>query len=359
MKLRRARSDASRPLQALGISPDEEQVYRALLTHRAASAGDIARELGWTPRRTQRLLDSIEAKGLVSHSRERPRRYVSSPPQFAIEALITQGQTDLGRARTTIDELRKHADDTTRCANSEARRVELITDRAAASQIMVQLMQSMHAETVNLQCAPVMFSRLEGDDGAQTRALAQAVARGARVRSVSDAGFLALPGGLSRLRRDIEAGEEARVFPTLPFKMAVFDRRVGLIPLDDADPNAPLLLIREPKLLDALYVLFESFWERATPIAFSHSGALQKVPAPTLAAEVAEQVISLLVAGLNDKSVAHKLGISIATLNRRIAALMKSMDSRTRFQMGWRAAAETFAAANAPFAAGKRTSRSR
>jgi len=359
MKLRQARSDASRPLHALGISPDEEQVYRALLARRAASAGDIARELGWTPRRTQRLLDSIEAKGLASHSPERPRRYISSPPQFAIEALITQGQTDLARARTTIDELRKHVDDATRDANSEARGVELITDRAAASQIMAQLMQSMHAETVSLQCAPVMFSSLEDDDGAQTEALAHAVARGARVRTVSDAGFLALPGGLRRLRRDIEAGEEARVFPMLPFKMAVFDRRVGLIPLDDADRNTPLLLIREPKLLDALYALFESFWERATPIAFTRSGTLQKVPAPTLTDEVAEQVIPLLVAGLNDKSVAHKLGISIATLNRRIAALMKSMDSRTRFQMGWRAAAETFAAANAPSISGKRSSRSR
>jgi hypothetical protein len=141
--------------------------------------------------------------------------------------------------------------------------------------------------------------------------------------------------------------------------MAVFDRRVGLIPLDDADHNAPLLLIREPKLLDALYALFESFWERATPIAFTRSGALQQIPAPTLPADVAEQVIPLLVAGLNDKSVAHKLGISIATLNRRIAALMKSMDSRTRFQMGWRAAAETFAATSAPSADGKRSSRSR
>jgi len=359
MKLQRARSAASRPLHALGISPDEEQAYRALLARRAASADDIARELGWTPRRTQRLLDSIAAKGLASHSPERPRRYVSSPPQFAIEALIAQGQTHLARARMTIDELRKHGDDATHDANSEARRVELITDRAAASQIMGQLMQSMHAETVSLQCAPVMFSRLEDDDGTQTQALAHAVARGARVRSVSDAGLLALPGALSHLRRDIEAGEEARVFPTLPFKMTVFDRRVGLIPLDDTDRNAPLLLIREPKLLDALYALFESFWERATPIAFTRSGALQKVPAPTLSAEVAEQVIPLLVAGLNDKSVAHKLGISIATLNRRIAALMKSMDSRTRFQMGWRAAAETFAAANAPSASGKRSSRSR
>jgi DNA-binding NarL/FixJ family response regulator len=117
--------------------------------------------------------------------------------------------------------------------------------------------------------------------------------------------------------------------------------------------------VREPKLLEALCALFESFWERATPIAFTRSGALQKIETPALPDEVVERVIPLLAAGLNDKSVAHKLGISIATLNRRIAALMKSMDSRTRFQMGWRAAAETFARTNASIDGARSIARAR
>jgi len=357
MKLRRTRLDASRPLHALGISLEEERVYRALLARRAASAADIASDLDWTSRRTQRLLDAIEAKGLATRSGERPRRYSSSPPQFAIEALIARGQTDLARARSTIEELRRHTDDAMLDDGDEEQRVEVIADPAAARQIMTQLMQSMHAETVNLQCAPVVLSNVAEDDGVETRSLADAVARGARVRSVTDAGLLALPGALSRLRRDIEAGEEARVFPVLPFKVAVFDRRVGLLPLDDTHRTGALLLVREPKLLEALCALFESFWERATPIAFTRAGALQKFEAPSLTDDVTERVIPLLAAGLNDKSVAHKLGISIATLNRRIAGLMKSMDSRTRFQMGWRAATETFA--SSPSSAVRRTSRPR
>lgn len=358
MTRRRTRFDASRPLHALGISPEEEEVYRALLARRAAGTADVARDLGWTSRRTQRLLDAIEAKGLATRTGERPRRYASSPPQFAIEALIAQGQTDLSRARATIDELRRHTDDAFADAESEERRVEVIADPAAARRIMTQLMQTMRSENVNLQCAPVMFSNLDGTDSEETRAIADAVAHGARVRSVSDAGLLALPGALTRLRRDIEAGEEARVFPVLPFKVAVFDRRVGLVPLDEADRAGALLFVREPKLLDALSALFESFWERATPIAFTRSGALQKFETPSLIDDVTERVIPLLAAGLNDKSVAHKLGISIATLNRRIAGLMKSMDSRTRFQMGWRAATETFAAPNTAGSA-RRVSRPR
>ena len=58
--------------------------------------------------------------------------------------------------------------------------------------------------------------------------------------------------------------------------------------------------------------------------------------------EAAAKLIPLLAAGLNDKAIAHELDVSSATLNRRLAELMKALDTRTRFQMGWRAALEAF-----------------
>jgi len=42
--------------------------------------------------------------------------------------------------------------------------------------------------------------------------------------------------------------------------------------------------------------------------------------------------------GMNDKAIAHNLQISIRTLERRVADLMHSLDTRTRFQAGWAAA---------------------
>jgi len=58
--------------------------------------------------------------------------------------------------------------------------------------------------------------------------------------------------------------------------------------------------------------------------------------------DAAEQVIPLLAAGLNDKAIAFEAGMSTTTLNRRIGELMKSFNTRTRFQLGWRAAMDTF-----------------
>jgi hypothetical protein len=42
------------------------------------------------------------------------------------------------------------------------------------------------------------------------------------------------------------------------------------------------------------------------------------------------------------KAIAYQAGISAATLNRRLAELMKSLGTRTRFQLGWRAALERY-----------------
>ena len=102
------------------------------------------------------------------------------------------------------------------------------------------------------------------------------------------------------------------------------------------------MLVRSSALLDALYALFESLWERSTPVAFTPSGALKDGKPGSRVPDAAAKLVPLLAAGLNDKAIAHELGISAATLNRRLAELMKSLDTRTRFQMGWRAALDAF-----------------
>ena len=102
------------------------------------------------------------------------------------------------------------------------------------------------------------------------------------------------------------------------------------------------LLVRAPALLDALYELFEMTWSRATPLAFTRTGAMETGKPDMAVSEASAQMIPLLAAGLNDKAIVYETGISIATLNRRVAELMKRFDTRTRFQLGWRAALDAF-----------------
>ena len=331
MNTLRAGAQAPRPLEVLGIDEMEERAYSVLLSHRLATTEDIAGLLSLSPRKAQRLLDSIESKGLASHSPERPRRYIAASPELAIEALASQRQADIERARSTIPVLKKQISSSPSTQESE-QLVELITSRAALGQIVVQMLQTVQSEIVGFQRAPTL----------QIQGFPYEMPPDLRIRTISDAGYLAVPGALNSLRLDMEKGEEARVFPTLPIKMMIVDRRVGLIPLNVEDQGGPVMLVRSSSLLDALYALFELTWERSTPIVFTQTGELKTGTPDSRLSEAAEQVIPLLAAGLNDKAIAYEAGMSTTTLNRRIGELMKSFGTRTRFQLGWRAAMDAF-----------------
>jgi len=340
----RLAASTPRPLEPLGIDEWEEHTYRTLLRLGMATAKDIAEMLTLTTRQAQRLLDAIESKGLASHSPERPRRYIAVPPELAIEALVGQRQVILERARSTIPELKKHAAHSAR-AKAPEQAVEVITNHAALGQILAQLRQTVKEEVFGFQRAPWLYRKDVNRPELRP---------GVRRRSISDAGYIALPGALMALRSEVERGEEARIFPILPIKMFVVDRRVALIPLNVEDQGGSTLLVRAPALLDALYELFEMTWNRATPIAFTQTGDMEAVRRDVQMSEATTQMIPLLAAGLNDKAIVYETGISIATLNRRIAELMKRFDTRTRFQLGWRAALEAFPERLTPSARSKR-----
>ena len=334
-----SRDDAidARPLAPLGISEAEELAYRRLLSNPDATSRDLATALGMTPRKTQRLLDVLEAKGLATHSPQRPRRYIPAAPDIAIERLIVQRQEGLDQARSAIDDLQEEA----RAARPEGSRdrvVEIISSREAEQQVFEHSIRAARHEVLSLVRPPVRVSRLDIPRDQDQRLQLQARDRGVRFRTVVDAGFLEVPGTANAVRADIEAREQVRVVSELPVKLVIIDDRVGLIPLDLQQPESPALLVRSSPLLDALRLLYEQIWERAAPVSFGQSGDPDAEAADVGLPSDGADLVRLLAAGLADKVIARELGISVRTLERRIAGLMGDLDARTRFQLGWQAA---------------------
>ncbi len=319
----------SRPLAALGISDMEECTYRALLARHAATAAEIAKQLSVSQRMANALLASIEAKGLATHTPRKPRVYVAAPPEFTIETLIKQRQAMLEQTREVIPGLKDLAEQAGN-ARGYDRILEMITNRANLSLVFSQMYGSARSEIVVFQRAPILLP---------TTRETQRLPEGVRARTISDAECLQTPGVLDWIRHDMERGEEARTYPSLPFKMMLVDRSLGLLTLV-SDPDAPTLLVHRSALLEALCLLFEFAWEKATPILAVQGGKLETGANDARLAETADALIPLLAAGLNDKSIVHEMGISAATLNRRIGDLMKAYGTRTRFQLGWRVAME-------------------
>lgn len=337
MSMRQPGIANSRPLEFLGISEFEERIYRWLLVHPNATVPEIAQAQALTPGKTQRLLDSIEAKGLSRHSPEQPRRYTAASPDLALEALLLERQEDLRRARAGIHEIREEAA-ARQLASEPEPIVELITNREAQRQAYTHMQNTAQHEFLTLVRPPILISRLDLPYEEDQRVQRQTRMRGVSYRGIVDSEFLALPGAVQRVRGEIKAGEELRVFPYLPFKMILSDRRVACIPLKLDQSDGPLLLVRSSALVDALYALFEILWERSAPMAFTRAGALDVGVAASRLPEVAAELVPLLAAGFNDKAIAAELGLSMRTLNRHIAGLMRSLNARSRFQVGWIAA---------------------
>jgi sugar-specific transcriptional regulator TrmB/DNA-binding CsgD family transcriptional regulator len=329
-----ARHAAGRVFEVLDIGEAEERAYRWLLRNPGASADEVAGATGESPRRTQRVLDTLQVKGLATHSPERPRRYIPASPNIAMEALVLERQGKLQQVRLAIHELQEQASSGRRNGGREPT-VELVSSREAGRQIIEQIDRVAQHEIITLIRQPILISSLSGTDVQDTQREAQK--RGVRFRSIADANYLALPGAIQRTRADMLAGEDVRIYPLLPFKMILADRRIAFIPLDLEQPGGPSLLVRSSALLDALYALFEILWERAAPIAFAPGGGWD-ASGGDADASAESDLVAMLATGLNDKAIAHEMDISERTLGRRIVELMRKLGARSRFQIGWLAA---------------------
>ncbi len=313
----------TRSLETLGVSELEERAYCMVLEHHTATTEDVAASLSLLTVDAQGLLDTIESYGLASRSPDRPPRYIAVPPEVAIEALISQRQSGLEKARLAIPKLKKraklHAD-----ADEREQVVEVIENGAVLAQIVDRFLKGVKHELIGFQRAPILFPR-DSDP----------VPAGTQAKIVSDASFLEIPGAIDSLRQSVEMGEEARTYAKLPFKMLIVDRRLGLITLHSENIGGAALLVRPSALLDAMCMLFDLVWERATPIVTKASGVLEVNHSTSRLTKAAEQLIPLLAAGLNDKAIAAEMNISAMTLNRRIGELLRHYGIRTRFQLGW------------------------
>ncbi|MEU6232108.1 helix-turn-helix domain-containing protein [Kitasatospora sp. NPDC047058] len=131
----------------------------------------------------------------------------------------------------------------------------------------------------------------------------------------------------------IAAGEQARILPTVPVKLTIFDGRLAIVSMSfvEAEVNDSLLLVRPSSLLSALTGLFEASWRAALPMHLSG-----RVP-PALT-PIHRRIIELLATGVTDDTIAELLGVSRRTLSRHLEQLNSRAGSVTRFQMALHAA---------------------
>ena len=316
-------------LGAVGVSGPEEEAYFAVVDGPGRTTGELAEVLEISESHAADLLARLARKGLVSRAVGLPLRWLPSPPDVAIEALAVKQQEGLARARLGAARLAERV----RAEGNGGTRpdlLEIINDPETLALRVDQLQESAERELLSFVKGP--YVRTPGRRSVDMERAS--MDRGVAYRVIYDAEALA------RLQPEAyreDSGEQARLLESLPMKLVIVDRRIAMLPAP-IEPGAAVggsMVVRASALLDALVILFETLWERATPIGLAHS----EVPAtPGNPEALADKLVPLLAAGLSDAAISRVLQVSPRSLDRRTKALFSSLNASTRFQAGWLAA---------------------
>ena len=320
-------------LHTLGLGEAEERTYEALLKERAAGAEELARLLGLPRERLDLLLGRLVEHGLalpaVGDGLPHP-----AAPAAAIRTLIHRRQAELHLRSAELERLRMTADQLAGRLMSGSPSapecgIEVVTGPRAIGERAEYLLASAEREVAILDRPPYVKGP-RGDDSSRTPGLdiEALLDRGVEVRTVLDRDGLASPGRMRSVTVLVEQGLRARVATAVPTKLIAVDRRITLLPpTDAADPRATALVIGDALLRNALMPLFETVWDRATPLGGT-GGACAALP------KAQKELLGLLAAGLKDEAIARRLGVHVHTARRRISSLLETLGAETRFQAG-------------------------
>ncbi|MER7839029.1 helix-turn-helix domain-containing protein [Streptomyces sp. NPDC096040] len=316
-------------LAALGLDERDESAYRTLVSVGAADVPDLARRLMLAEPDTERALRRLERHGLAAQSSGRPGRWVAAPPGVALGALLTQQRHELEKAELAVALLAEEY----RAAAAEPAvhdLVEVVTGAPAVAQRFLQLQLGAGDEVCALVTGnPMVVSGMENE------AEEQAAGRGVRYRVVVERAVLDLPYGITELTAALGRNEQVRVVERVPTKLVVADRALAMVPLTSHTSEPAAVVVHASGLLELLSELFESVWRTALPLRLGASGVTEEQPDAPDATDL--EVLSLLLAGLTDVSVAKQLDLGLRTVQRRVKRLMELAGVTTRLQLGWHA----------------------
>jgi DNA-binding CsgD family transcriptional regulator len=321
-------------LEVAGLDTAEESAYRILLRLPAASGAELAEQLGSTVTEATTLLLALESLGMATVIPGVPSRYRATPPDLALGPLVHSREQELREIRAQISQLTdEYRSRTTSHGTNEF--VELVHGRKAIAQRVDQLQRNARKEVRGLVKPPVVAVSAQENDAEY-----EVLAEGVRYRVIYDRELLMLQGDPYMVTHAAEQGEEARIAVDLPLKLAIADDDLALVPMAETQPTGEpsAVLVHPSGLLDALSALFETLWTSSTPILVGASGEIDADHTGDVPTPGDMRLLSLLLAGLTDQSMAAQLGLSTRTVQRRLHDLIKITGVRTRVQLIWQAA---------------------
>lgn len=311
-------------LRALGLHPRAEEVYRLVLTGDAGSVEALCEQTGWSRGDVRRHVGELVSLRLV---RVAAGTVTAEPPEPALRELVQAERARLAEAQNALARARMAVPDL--IADHRAGQHGTVTaggleqvSRQDSVEVMVDLTLRSRGDMVFLRPDQWM------GEGARTldELVVEQVAGGRPSRALYPVAVLDdLP---ERVRARAEAGEQVRVLPQVGSRLVVFGIEAAVTTERWGTARGGRLVVRHQAVVQALRSLFEALWARAVvPPGF---GAAQP--------DDRRQLLGLLLEGAIDQQIARATGVSLRTVRRRVATLMRELGATSRFGAGVEAA---------------------
>ncbi|WP_338693873.1 LuxR family transcriptional regulator [Streptomyces sp. Q6] len=318
-----ARIDAA--LRLLGLDDAAALVYRTLLELAPAPLDEIAEAAGLDGTERDAAYAALVDAGLAGPAGRDGALVAPVPPTAALDLLVRQRAAEVEESRLAVggafESFRRR-----RLDALDGHPVEVITGDALGPRAR-QAWASARHQIRQLESPPYLPLPEATDDALAT------LARGVTQRVVYSRESLEHPGRLKEaIEPVINAGEQARVLPSVPVKLMIIDDAYALVSLsiEEADVHHTTLVVQPCGLLSALIALFELSWRSALPFHGSTARPGGLAPAD-------RRLLWLLAGGAADDAIARELGISRRTLFRRLQILMTRLGAANRFQLALQA----------------------
>jgi hypothetical protein len=313
------------PLSVLGFSAEQDATYRVLLRNSGASLDALAALVPVSADQLREDVARFVASGLVEL---RGDTVVALAPDQALARLITEEGRRLQSVAEQLESLRGLLPSLTaeHLASQAPRGVEVPLELVEGGDVADLIRGICAASTGDLLwLRPDQWRLAPGYDIDET--VKELVRSGRRSRAIYPARVLEEAPEVVRARA--EAGEHVRILAEVPTRIAIMGTTAALVPERFGVNTGRRLIVRQPAMVTALTMLFDSMWVRAMAIPGMDDQRHddERVGDRRL-------LLDQLAGGAKDEQIARALGLSLRTVRRRVAGILEELGADSRFQAG-------------------------
>ncbi|WP_326622664.1 LuxR family transcriptional regulator [Streptomyces decoyicus] len=323
--------NTSEPLGRIELSEEAARVF-GYAAQRAVCGIEELTAVGLDGADAERAVKELVEMRLLCRAEGGAGRLTVVPPRTAADRLLRPLERHVRERHEEIERLRETfasllpAYESGRARRSDAEPIELLPDLRTVQETIEELTIGARQEVLTAQPGGARSARaLQEADERDRRMLT----RGVRMRTLYQHPARYDQPTVDHVRRVMNLGAQVRTRTDGLCRLLVFDQRVALLGLRD-DPEAALL-VREPHVVHYIRVFFDCLWRDASlfPVSFDSAAAVR------ISGEIQESIVAMLSEGLEDKSIARRLGMSVRSCQRHASEIMKAVGAKSRFQAGY------------------------